>query len=201
MLLYGASGHARVICGIIEDLGLEIKGLFDDYSSESYMDKYKILGRYTRNNYPNDKLIISIGDNQLRRNLVKKIQHTFGIAIHPKAVIDRLTNVQEGTVVMANALINRGTHIGKHCIINSSCSIDHDCKVDDFVHIAPNATLCGGVIVKEGTLIGAGATIIQNIHIGQNVIIGAGAVIVENVPDNAVVVGSPGKIIRFINVK
>ncbi|MEW7278533.1 hypothetical protein ABW636_08045 [Aquimarina sp. 2201CG1-2-11] len=41
-----------------------------------------------------------------------------------------------------------------------------------------------------------GAIIIGDIMIGDNCVIGAGAVVVKNVPDNCVVVGNPGRIIK-----
>ncbi|MFC0184902.1 DapH/DapD/GlmU-related protein [Pseudarcicella hirudinis] len=69
--------------------------------------------------------------------------------------------------------------------------------MEDFVHISPNACICGGVSIGEGTHIGAGAIVIQGISIGRWATIGAGAVIVKNVPDYAVVVGNPGKIIKY----
>ena len=52
-------------------------------------------------------------------------------------------------------------------------------------------------MVGEGTQIGINATIRQGINIGKWATIGAGAVIVKDVPDYAVVVGNPGKIIRY----
>lgn len=45
---------------------------------------------------------------------------------------------------------------------------------------------------------GIGASIIQGITIGKWATIGAGTVIIQDVPDYAVVVGIPGKIIRYI---
>ena len=199
MLIYGAGGHARVVCGIIEESNHKIQGIFDDFSKLSTLDNYKILGKYSTRKFPEDELIIAIGDNKLRRIISDSITHNFGKAIHPNAIIDKIVDIDEGTVVMANVLINRGTVIAKHCIINSCASIDHDCQINDFVHVAPNSTICGGVVIDQGTLVGAGATVIQNIQIGKNVIIGAGTVVIENIPDNAIVVGSPGKIIKFIN--
>ena len=68
--------------------------------------------------------------------------------------------------------------------------------MSDYVHISPNATLCGGVNVDEGTHIGAGVVIIPGIKIGKWVKIGAGAVIIKNVPDRVTVVGNPGRIIE-----
>ncbi len=50
------------------------------------------------------------------------------------------------------------------------------------------------------SLIGIGAVILNNAKIGNNCIIGAKALITENkeIPDNSLVVGSPGKIIRKV---
>jgi acetyltransferase EpsM len=54
------------------------------------------------------------------------------------------------------------------------------------------------VEVGEGTMIGIGAVIIQGIKIGKWTIIGAGAVVVNDIPDYAMVVGVPGKIIKYL---
>jgi serine O-acetyltransferase len=45
--------------------------------------------------------------------------------------------------------------------------------------------------------IGPGAKIIGAVRVGNNVAIGANCVVTKDVPDNAVVVGVPGKIISF----
>jgi len=82
-------------------------------------------------------------------------------------------------------------------IINTNASVDHDCKIHDFAHISPQVGLAGGVEIGEGTHIGIGACIIQNITIGKWATIGAGTVVLKNVPDYAVVVGNPGKIIKY----
>jgi acetyltransferase-like isoleucine patch superfamily enzyme len=39
--------------------------------------------------------------------------------------------------------------------------------------------------------------VIKGIKIGTWAIIGAGAVIINDIPDNAVVVGNPGRIIKY----
>ena len=55
----------------------------------------------------------------------------------------------------------------------------------------------GNVEIGEGTHIGSGAIVIPNVVIGKWAVIGAGAVIIKDVPDYAVVVGNPGKIIKY----
>jgi len=196
MYLYGASGHAKVIIEILELKGIEIKGLFDDNPAINKLLDYPCYGPLT-NDYVIDELIVSIGDNLMRKNISNRLNCQFGKAIHPSAKISSRSTIRTGTVVMANAVINSGTIVGKHVIINTTASVDHDCIIGDYVHISPNATLCGGVSVGEGTHIGAAAVIIPNITIGKWSVIGAGSVVIRDIPDYAVVVGNPGRIIKL----
>jgi acetyltransferase EpsM len=99
---------------------------------------------------------------------------------------------------MAGVTINSTVSIGKHCIINTNASVDHDCLLEDFVHVSPNATLCGGVRIGEGTHIGASAVVIPEIKIGQWVTVGAGSVVINDIPDYATVVGNPARIIKLL---
>jgi acetyltransferase-like isoleucine patch superfamily enzyme len=52
--------------------------------------------------------------------------------------------------------------------------------------------------LKQGASIGANATILAGVTIGENSMVGAGAVVVKDVPSNAVVVGNPAKILRYL---
>lgn len=198
IILYGASGHAKVISSIIEALDRFVDIIFDDNEKVSYLNQYRVINSYDKNYNPNIPIIISIGDNKIRKKISEKISHPFTILIHPSSVIDKNAKIENGSVVFHNAIVQRDSIVGKHCIINSNASIDHDCFIDDFVHISPSATLCGNVSVGEGSHIGAGATIIPNIKIGKWCVIGAGAVITKDIPDNSLVVGVPGKIIKIL---
>ena len=53
-------------------------------------------------------------------------------------------------------------------------------------------------LVKRGVSIGSGATILSNVVIGENAMIGAGCVVTTNVPANAIVVGNPGRVLRYL---
>ena len=196
VILYGASGHAKVISSIIEAMGRFLDIIFDDDEKIINLDKYRVLTGYDKKYNPNIPVIISIGNNKIRKKISEKISHPSTILIHPSSIIDIKVKIEYGSVIFHNAIIQRDTVIGKHCIINTNASIDHDCIINDFVHISPSATLCGNVSIGDGSHIGAGATIIPNINIGKWCVIGAGSVITKDVPDYSLVVGVPGKIIK-----
>lgn len=54
----------------------------------------------------------------------------------------------------------------------------------------------GAPIIGDNVIIGAGAKIIGGISIGNNVRIGANSVVVKDTPDNSVVIGVPGRIVK-----
>ncbi len=199
ILLYGASGHSKVLISIAESENMLIDGIFDDFSALSQWGGYPILGKYSNQLLLELPLVIAIGDNIIRKQIANSASHEFTKLIHRSTLIDETVRVGKGSVVIHNSVIQRDAIVGNHCIINSNSSIDHDCTLGDFVHISPSATLCGNVKVGDGTHIGAGATVNPNIKIGKWCVIGAGAVITKDIPDFSLVVGIPGKVIKTFN--
>lgn len=200
VVIIGAGGHAKVIADIVvknEDILL---GFLDDNKAKDTMviSNYKVIGKVCdcvkiQEANPEIKFVIAIGDNKKRSEVSKKYNLLYYTAIHLSATIAIDVSIQEGTVVMANAVINPNTKIGKHCIINTGAIIEHDNKIGDFTHISPNATLAGTVEIGSYTHIGAGATIRNNIKIGTDVVIGAGAVVVKNIEKPGTYVGVPAR--------
>ncbi|WP_394172374.1 hypothetical protein [Guptibacillus hwajinpoensis] len=77
-------------------------------------------------------------------------------AIHPSAQIGKSVTIGNGTVLMANAVVNSHTSIGDHCIINTKSSIDHDGCLHNFFTVAPGATLAGSVSIGGHSVISMG---------------------------------------------
>ena len=53
-------------------------------------------------------------------------------------------------------------------------------------------------IIDDGADIGVGACVLGDIRVGRNAVIGANAVVLQDVPDNAVAVGVPAKVVKYI---
>ncbi|MCH3883143.1 acetyltransferase [Tenacibaculum sp. K20-16] len=197
MYLFGASGHGKVVKEVLDSKNVKVDAFIDDKPLKKEQLGVSVVSSSQIGSIINDQVIISIGNNLIRKDLSKKITANFSIAKHKEATVSKTVEIKGGTVIMAGAVINAETKIGKHCIINSNAVVEHDCILGDYVHISPNATITGNTIIGEGTHVGTGATVIPNIVIGKWVTIGAGAVIIKDIPDYAVVVGNPGKIIKY----
>jgi carbonic anhydrase/acetyltransferase-like protein (isoleucine patch superfamily) len=96
--------------------------------------------------------------------------------------IGRRSNVQDG------ALLH--TDPGAPLTIAENVSIGH-------------GAVLHGCTVGAGSLIGIRAVVLNHAVIGKNCLIGANALITEGkqIPDNSLVVGSPGRVIRTLNAE
>ncbi|WP_081210077.1 acetyltransferase [Salegentibacter sediminis] len=199
MLIYGASGHGKVIFDILKSRSIRPEYVLDDNPEVTEFMGYKVVHE-AQGNILKIPGILAIGDNTIRKLVARRYTGAIAKAFsHSTAIISENVELGDGTVVMPGAIINSNTSIGMHCIINSGAVVEHDVDLEDFVHISPNAVVTGNVQIGEGSQVGAGAAVIPGVKIGKWVNIGAGAVIIEDIPDFAVVVGNPGKIIKYSN--
>jgi sugar O-acyltransferase (sialic acid O-acetyltransferase NeuD family) len=203
LLIYGASGHAKVVIDIVEQQGVyQIVGLLDDAPERQEREffGYRVLGgQEILDKHQRCSILIAVGDNEARKKLqerAKALGYTPVVATHPSARLARDVSIGPGTVIMAQVAINSGTVIGEGVIVNTGATIDHDCQIGDFAHISPGVNLAGNVTVGRLTQIGIGACAIPGVRIGERTLIGAGAAIVTDIPDGVVAVGVPARVIK-----
>jgi carbonic anhydrase/acetyltransferase-like protein (isoleucine patch superfamily) len=92
-------------------------------------------------------------------------------------VVGAGSNVQDGCVIHTDP--GTPVTIGRHCTIGHR-AILHSCAIGD------------------NSLIGMGAMVLNRSRVGRSCLIGANALILEDriIPDNSLVIGMPGKIVR-----
>lgn len=200
VIIIGAGGHAKVVADIILKSGDSVLGFLDDsvFSSGSFCG-FPIIGKVKDYERFNDRVfVIAIGNSQVREKIADELKGVrWYTAVHPDAVLSDLdVSIDEGTVIMANAVINPGAHIGRHCIVNTGAIIEHDNKIGDYSHISVGAKSAGTVSIGRHVWIGAGATISNNISICSDCMIGAGSVVIRNIEKPGTYIGVPARKIK-----
>jgi carbonic anhydrase/acetyltransferase-like protein (isoleucine patch superfamily) len=106
-----------------------------------------------------------------------------------------------GTVLRADydwIEIGEGSNIQDNCVIHTDPG--QPTVVGARVTVGHNVIL-HSTHIGDGSLIGMGSIVLNNSRIGRNCLIGAGTLITEGkvIPDNSMVVGSPGRVIRDVS--
>ena len=207
LVLWGASGHARVVADIVRLRGEhEIAGFVDDRDPSRRGAPFcgaRVLGLAELVELRRAgvlHLLVAVGDCAARLRLAERARRDgFTLApaaVHPSAVVAEGVELGAGSVVAAGAIVNPGVRIGENVIVNTGASVDHECLLDDGVHVGPGARLGGCVTVGRAVWIGIGATVIDRIRIGADAQLGAGAVVVDDIPPGVLAYGVPARVVR-----
>ena len=54
------------------------------------------------------------------------------------------------------------------------------------------------ILIKRNAWIGARVNILPSVTIDENAIVGTGSIVTKDIPDNAVAVGNPARVVKFI---
>lgn len=208
IVVFGGGVQAQCTIDIIEkEDNYTIIGIIDSKAAiGSSIYGYKVIGRQEqlkvlKDNYSIYGGIISVGDNWIRKiihdDIVKYVpDFTFINAIHPSTIIGNNVEIGKGVMVMAGCIINPGAVIKDFTFFATGAQIEHDCIIHDFASVSAGSVTGGLVEIGKYSAITLGVTIIDRITIGENSVIGSGSLIMKDVPDNVLVYGVPGKIIK-----
>jgi carbonic anhydrase/acetyltransferase-like protein (isoleucine patch superfamily) len=95
-------------------------------------------------------------------------------------------------------LVGEGSNIQDSCVLHtdmgSPLTIGRNCTIG-------HQAMLHGCTIGDNSLVGIGASILNHAVIGKNCLIGAHSLIPEGkvIPDNSLVMGSPGKVVRALD--
>ena len=136
----------------------------------------------------------------------KKIQNSGDNWVAPNANVNGDVTLEKNTSIWFNATLRgdiENIYVGEGSNVQDGSVLHTDpgypLKVGKNVTVG-HLVMLHGCLIDDNSLIGIGAVILNNAKIGKSCIIGANTLITENkkIPDNSLVVGSPGKIVRQV---
>ncbi len=168
IILIGGGGHCRSVIDVIElENRFHIAGIVvNDLPRGSKVLNHEVIGsdddlEEIFKKYKN--AIITVGhikSNSIRVKLFKKLKQigfNLPVVISPLAYVSKYAKIDEGTVVMHQALINASVKVGKNCIINTKALLEHDVIVGDNCHTSTASVINGGTVIKDNTFVGSNA--------------------------------------------
>jgi sugar O-acyltransferase (sialic acid O-acetyltransferase NeuD family) len=205
IFLIGGGGHAKVIISILKKFkDFRIKGYLDPQDNGELLGvpylgiDSQISDLVLESNIRNAVLAVGqIGLGKARYDIWCRLraqqQLSFPKIISPDAIVNEGVVIDHAVMVMDGAIINTGAKVGLGVIANTHCTIEHDVQLSDWVHVAPGATILGGVTVGRFSMIGAGSTVVEGTNIAAEIIVGAGATVIHDLVEPGVYVGTPAR--------
>lgn len=116
------------------------------------------------------------------------------------AVVSEILEMVLGIHINVKAKIGKGLYIGHYggiwigpVTIGDYCNLSQEVTIG----IGGTGSARGLPVIGSRVFVGPGAKIFGKISIGDNVAIGANAVVSKDIPENAVVLGNPGRIVGY----
>lgn len=208
MLVIGSKGFAKEVLEIAHQLN-QLKNLtfYDDLSNDlpdKLYNVYPIIKTTAAAqeyfNEIDNQFTIGIGNPLTRKKLYDIFINLGGVftsLISPLSQIGHYGNsIESGCNIMTGTIITNDIVIKKGALINLNCTIGHDSIIGRFVELSPGVHISGNCEVGDYSILGTNSTVLPKIKIGANVVVGAGSVVTKDVPDNSVIVGVPGRVIK-----
>lgn len=198
LIVYGSSGHGKVVCDVLQSAGHQVDGFLDDDPTRHglLVLGLPVLGGGDALAGRGARVALGIGSNRARAAVASKVESMGGAlftCVHPRAVVSPSAELGAGTIVMALAVVNPCARIGRGVILNTASVVEHDCTVGDFAHVSPNSVMGGACTVGALAQLGIGGTMLPGTTIGEGALIGAGAVVVRDVAAGVVAKGVPAR--------
>lgn len=156
---------------------------------------YKLLEQQ-----PEIAVFVPIGDNQVRVSLLEEVRlkgYKTPSFIHKQAIVHESVTVGDAVYILPFSVVMPFTTIDDYVMVSVGTNIAHHANIHKGCFFSHGSNIGAFTNIEENAYISAGVTIIIKTQIGKDSFIGAGAVVIRNVPDKAVIVGNPGKVLKY----
>ena len=124
--------------------------------------------------------------------------HRYKVPLLPK-IINFLIRLIHNSAVFSETAIGKNTifaYGGIGVVIHKRAKIGANCIIGSNVTIGGKSKSLNVPNIGDNCFIATGAKILGDVKVGNNCVIGANSVVVSDIPDNSVVAGIPGKVIK-----
>ena len=174
-------------------------GFLDDDPQKQGVNlfNYPVLGGLEKIvDYLDCVFIIGIAFPRVKETICNKLEKyklDFINYISPYAWISKEVTIGKGVIIYPGACINYESEIGDFVTVNMNAVVGHNCRLKRYVTLAPNVSLAGHTLCKEGADLGIGSSTRQNVIIGSFTVLGGQAMLLNNTDKNELWLGVPAR--------
>ncbi len=210
-VIVGAGTYGQVYVKYLSEV-YDVQGFFDSNPSlhNTVINGYPVLGCVSEipvymDTHQDTAIFVPLGDNKRRVQLLQLFEKNGydlpsfihkTVHLHDNVIVGKSvyilpsSNVMPYTVIGDYTMISMGVNIAHHVAISEGCFFSQGCNIGASINIS------------KKVYFGMAAAVMTGVEsIGKGALIGVGAVVIRNVPPKAVIVGNPGKVLKYTSDK
>ncbi len=156
----------------------------DLYSVENVVNKYGAK---------NICVYLTIGNTQMNAvrekvyNGLKKNGVEIRTYIHPSACIAKNVQIEEGSIILENVILQPYVRLGKCNIVWQGVNISHHCIIGNYNYFAPSVTVAGCCKIENKSFFGVNSTLVDHVNVGDSCFLAAGVCVTHNMKEDAAI--------------
>jgi sugar O-acyltransferase (sialic acid O-acetyltransferase NeuD family) len=199
LILVGSGGFAEEFLLWTENTPIEgkLKGYLGSPNKQMPLSHLGEIDNYEARQ--GEQFILAIGDPEFRLKSVESLKKkgaAFQTFVHPSALVSKSAKLGEGVLIGPFCFVSVHCELGEFTFLNVYASIGHHSTIGKFTVMSPYASVTGNCEIGEFVQIATHGLVIPKTKVGNNARIAPGAAAYRTVPENALLTGVPGKVIK-----
>lgn len=137
----------------------------------------------------NVEIYLAIGYSNMKArgevlNNIKKYGYKIASFFHPKSIIEKKVQIEDGVIIMAGVIIDQNSVIKSSNYLDIGVKVGENVILNENNYVSAGATIGGNVNIGKNNFLGLNCTIINNIFIGNNNFINSMSLVHKNIKND-----------------
>jgi sugar O-acyltransferase (sialic acid O-acetyltransferase NeuD family) len=144
-------------------------------------------------------VVICAGRGATRRVIAQRLglsglpSTRYGRVIHPSVEVPPGCSVGPGCILLGSVVLTAGVDLHRHVVVMPNVTLTHDDMVADYATLCAGVALGGGAVVGRGAYLGMNSSVKEGVHVGRDAVLGMGSVLLEDLPSGETWAGVPAR--------
>lgn len=207
-VIVGAGTYGQVYVNYLSEI-YDVQGFFDSNPDllNKKINNYPVIGSVESlpeymEHQKGTAIFIPLGNNERRVELLRyyeELGYDLPSFIHDSVYLHDNVFIGKSVYILPSTNVMPFTSIGDYTMISMGVNIAHHVAIAEGCFFSQGCNIGASIAIGLRAYFGMAASVMTGVEsIGANSIIGVGAVVIRDVPEKAVIVGNPGKVLKYL---
>lgn len=207
LVIIGSGTYGNVIAELAASCGYRVTAYLDDDLAKNgaHLDGIPVSGPIVKGLEGLSRktaIAAAIGDNTARIRWLHKVRNEgfqTPSLVSPQSIVSPTAKIEEAVYLHPACNVWTQARIGLGSILSPNATVAHHTVLGEGCFVSSGANVGASIFVEYGAFFGMGSITSTGVKlIASRTLVGAGSVIVRDTEERGVYVGSPGRLLRYL---